>query len=74
MDHSASAATKDVARTWRRRSCTPPRYSSTLPALVEKLARLARTRLAEECHKLEPAEGRRLADEALGADTAWPEY
>ena len=43
-------------------------------ALAEKLARLARTRLAEECAKLDPAEERRLADEALGADTAWPEY
>ena len=31
MDFSASAATKDAARTWRRRSCTPPRFSSTLP-------------------------------------------
>lgn len=31
MDHSASAATKDAARFWRRRSCTPPRFSSTLP-------------------------------------------
>jgi hypothetical protein len=26
MDHSASAVTKDAARTWRRRSCTPPRF------------------------------------------------
>ena len=31
MDHSASAVTKDAARNWRRRSCTPPRFSSTLP-------------------------------------------
>jgi len=43
-------------------------------ALAEKLARLARTRLAEECAKLDPTEERRLADEGLGADTAWPEY
>jgi metal-responsive CopG/Arc/MetJ family transcriptional regulator len=43
-------------------------------ALAEKLARLARTRLAEECAKLDRAEEQRLADEALGADTAWPEY
>jgi metal-responsive CopG/Arc/MetJ family transcriptional regulator len=43
-------------------------------ALAEKLARLARTRLAEECAKLDPAEERRLAAEAFGADTAWPEY
>jgi hypothetical protein len=31
MDFSASAATKDAARNWRRRSCTPPRPSSTPP-------------------------------------------
>jgi metal-responsive CopG/Arc/MetJ family transcriptional regulator len=43
-------------------------------ALAEKLARLARTRLAEECAKLDPAEERRLADETFGAETAWPEY
>jgi Arc/MetJ-type ribon-helix-helix transcriptional regulator len=43
-------------------------------ALAEKLARLARTRLAQECAKLDPAEERRLAEEALGADGAWPEY
>jgi hypothetical protein len=39
MDHSASAATKDAARNRRRRSCTPPRFSSTLPQLpLEKYA------------------------------------
>jgi metal-responsive CopG/Arc/MetJ family transcriptional regulator len=44
-------------------------------ALAEKLARLARTRLAEECSKLDPAEERRLADEALaGVTESWPEY
>ena len=43
-------------------------------ALAEKLARLARTRLAEECAKLDPIEERRLANEAFGADTTWPEY
>ncbi|NQW04957.1 MAG: ribbon-helix-helix protein, CopG family [Acidobacteria bacterium] len=43
-------------------------------ALAEKLARLARTRLAEECAKLDPAEERQLADEPFGSETAWPEY
>lgn len=43
-------------------------------ALAEKLARLARTRLAEECAKLDRAEERGFADEALGADSPWPEY
>ena len=31
MDFSASAAPKDAARNRRRRSWTPPRFSSTLP-------------------------------------------
>lgn len=43
-------------------------------ALAEKLARLGRTRLAEECAKLDPAEERRFAKEAWGADSPWPEY
>jgi hypothetical protein len=43
MDFSASAATKDAARTWRRRSCTLPRFSSTLPDRL--LSRAEDTRL-----------------------------
>jgi Arc/MetJ-type ribon-helix-helix transcriptional regulator len=43
-------------------------------ALAERLARLARTRLAEECARLDPAEERRLADEAIGADVARHEF
>jgi metal-responsive CopG/Arc/MetJ family transcriptional regulator len=42
-------------------------------ALAEKLARLARTRLAEEAAKLDPQEERRLADEGLERES-WPEY
>ena len=44
-------------------------------ALAEKLARLARTRLAEECAKLDPSVEQQLADEGLAAsDESWPEY
>jgi len=44
-------------------------------ALAEKLERLARTRLARECAKLDPAEEQRLADEGLTpAGETWPEY
>lgn len=44
-------------------------------ALAEKLARLARTRLAEECGKLDPTEEQQLADEGLvGPGESWPEY
>lgn len=44
-------------------------------ALAEKLARLAKTRLAQECAKLDPAEERALAEEGLaGSAETWPEY
>ena len=42
-------------------------------ALAEKLDRLARTRLATECAKLDPAVEQRLADEGLAGES-WPEY
>jgi metal-responsive CopG/Arc/MetJ family transcriptional regulator len=44
-------------------------------ALADKLRRLARTRLAREAAKLNPAEEKRVADEGLAdALDAWPEY
>jgi Arc/MetJ-type ribon-helix-helix transcriptional regulator len=44
-------------------------------ALSDKLRRLARTRLAREAAKLNPAEEKRLADEGLvDALDGWPEY
>ncbi len=44
-------------------------------ALAEKLARMARTRLAREADKLDPETEKAFADEGLSADaTAWPEY
>ncbi len=44
-------------------------------ALGEKLERLARTRLARECAKLDPREEKKLAEEGLAGDLeAWPEY
>ncbi len=44
-------------------------------AVAEKLERLARTRLAEECSKLNPDEERALAEEGLaGSRDTWPEY
>ena len=44
-------------------------------AIAEKLERLARTRLARECAKLDRQEEKSFAEEGLagGADT-WPEY
>jgi metal-responsive CopG/Arc/MetJ family transcriptional regulator len=44
-------------------------------ALAEKLGRLARTRLARECAKLDPDQERALAEEGLAASSeTWPEY
>jgi metal-responsive CopG/Arc/MetJ family transcriptional regulator len=44
-------------------------------AVAEQVARFRRTRLAEACAQLDPAEERALAEEGLGTDAAtWPEY
>ena len=44
-------------------------------AVAEKLARLAKARLARECAKLDAAEERALAEEGLaGGRETWPEY
>ena len=42
-------------------------------ALAEKLERLAGTRLATECGKLDPVVEQNLAEEGLAGDS-WPEY
>ncbi len=44
-------------------------------AVAEKLARLARTRLATECAKLDADEEKAIAEEGLGGSAeTWPEY
>jgi len=44
-------------------------------AVSEKIARLKRRRLAEECAKLDRKTERSLAEEGIEADAAsWPEY
>ncbi|HEX9939658.1 MAG TPA: ribbon-helix-helix domain-containing protein [Longimicrobium sp.] len=44
-------------------------------AVAEQLARFRRTRLADACARLDPAEERALAEEGIGADAAaWPAY
>lgn len=53
----------------------PNRSQAIQEALDDKLSRLARTRLAEECARLDPAAEQAFADEGLAADAAeWPEY
>jgi Arc/MetJ-type ribon-helix-helix transcriptional regulator len=50
--------------------------SRTIEAAVEaKLAQLLKTRLFQECRKLDPAEEKELAEEGLPKDeTEWPKY
>ena len=44
-------------------------------AVAEKLTRLAKTRLARECARLDPHEEKALAEEGLaGSAETWPEY
>jgi Arc/MetJ-type ribon-helix-helix transcriptional regulator len=44
-------------------------------AVDEKMERSRRSRLAEECAKLDPDSERELAEEGLGAELPdWPEY
>jgi metal-responsive CopG/Arc/MetJ family transcriptional regulator len=43
-------------------------------AVDEKLERVRRRRLAEECAKLDARDERELAEEGLGAESDWPAY
>jgi metal-responsive CopG/Arc/MetJ family transcriptional regulator len=44
-------------------------------AVSEKLMHLKKTRLTEECAKLNPTSEKELAEEGLAGDvTEWPEY
>jgi len=53
----------------------PSRSRAIQEAIQEKLARLERTRLAEECAKLDPVAEQALSDEGLSnALQEWPEY
>ncbi len=53
----------------------PNRSQAIEAALVEKLERLSRARLARECAKLDAQEERALAEEGLSSELdAWPAY
>lgn len=53
----------------------PNRSQAIEAAIAAQLDRLERSRLIEECAKLDPMEERALAEEGLAADGAeWPEY
>ena len=53
----------------------PNRSRAVQAAVAEKLARLAHTRLATECAKLDPAFEQALAEEGMGEELeTWPAY
>jgi len=58
-----------------RRKVYRNRSKAIQEAVQEKLARLERSRLAEECAKLDPAFEKAMADEGLSEELeAWPKY
>ena len=53
----------------------PSRSRAIQEAIEEKLSRLKRTRLAEECAKLDPSAEQAMAEEGLSQELGqWPEY
>ncbi len=53
----------------------PSRSQAVQEAVEEKLARLERSRLAQECAKLDSEFEKAIAEEGLSEDLAeWPEY
>jgi metal-responsive CopG/Arc/MetJ family transcriptional regulator len=58
-----------------KKSVFPNRSQAIEEAVAEKLARIEKSRLAQECAKLDPAFEKALAEEGLSEDLAeWPEY
>ena len=53
----------------------PSRSRAIQEAIADKLNRLERTRLAEECAKLDPVAEQAMAEEGLSVELdRWPEY
>lgn len=51
------------------------RSQAVQAAVREKVARLKRRRLAEECAKMDPQFEKRMAEEGMAGELAqWPEY
>ncbi len=58
-----------------RRKVFSNRSRAIQEAVREKLERMDRNRLAEECAKLDPSFERAIADEGLSEElAAWPKY
>ena len=57
------------------RRAFPNRSQAIQEAVTEKLNRLAKRRLEQECAKLDPAFEKALAEEGMSEElTEWPEY
>lgn len=53
----------------------PNRSKAIQEAVADKLQRLQKVRLAQECAKLDPNDEQRMAEEGLSREMdAWPEY
>jgi metal-responsive CopG/Arc/MetJ family transcriptional regulator len=53
----------------------PNRSRAIQEALDEKILKLARNRLRDECGKLDPHEEKSFAEEGFGSEKdSWPEY
>lgn len=53
----------------------PNRSKAIQEAVADKLQRLERTRLAQECAKLDPMHEQEMAEEGLAVEMdEWPEY
>ncbi len=53
----------------------PNRSRAVQEAVTEKLARMERSRLAQECAKLDRASEQAMAEEGMADEAAeWPEY
>ena len=58
-----------------RSNIFPNRSQAIQEAVEEKVSRLDKTRLAQECSKLDKRSEQALADEGLSAEREeWPEY
>lgn len=53
----------------------PSRSQAVQAAVQEKIIRIGKTRLAQECAKLDPLEEQSTAEEGLAAEVSqWPPY
>ncbi len=57
-----------------RRGVAASRSQLIQEAVHDRLARLSRTRLAQECAKLDPAAERAEAESWLDSEASWPAY